>query len=149
MRWAPDGNVRHPFKLFAARGSERLAVIQRLPFGELEASAGALLTVLLALLTTGVAGDEAFGLERLAELGVEDHEGAGDAELDCVGLTHDTAALDGGDHVEGLADVCDAERPLGCSALLGGDEVDVALFFVDGELTAAGAEEYAGDGGLA
>ncbi len=98
-----------------------------LSLGELEACASALLAVLLALLTTRVAGNEAFCLERLAELGVEFHEGACDAELDGVGLAHDAATLDGGDDVEGLADVGDAERALGGCALLSGDEVDVRL----------------------
>src|SRR5580693_234816 len=100
--------------------TRKATTIERLAFAELEASASALLTVLLALFTTRVAGNEAFCLERLAKLGVEFHEGASDAELDCIGLAHDAATLYGGDDVEGLADVGDAERPLGGCALLSG-----------------------------
>src|SRR5580693_7378990 len=105
--------------------TRKATTIERLAFAELEASACALLTVLLALFTARVAGNEAFCLERLAELGVEYHESAGDAEFDGVGLSHDAATLDGGDDVEGLADIGDAERTLGGCALLSGDEVDV------------------------
>src|SRR5260370_32718526 len=140
MRWAPGRQVRHPFKRIAATGGKRLAGLERLPLGELEASASALLTVLLALLPARIAGGEAFCLEGLAELRVEDHQGAGDAELDGVGLTHDTTTLDGGDDVEGLFDAGDAEGTLRSGALLGGDEVDVALLLVDGELAAAGTQ---------
>src|SRR5271170_3220010 len=110
---------------------------EKLPLGELEASASALLAVLLALFTTRIAGNEAFCFERLAELGVEFHEGASDAELDGVGLAHDAATLNGGDDIEGFTDVGDAEGPLGGCALLSGDEVGVGLFAVDGEFAAA------------
>src|SRR5665213_797285 len=78
-----------------------------LSLAELETCACALLAVLLALLTTRIAGNEAFRLERLTQLRVELHEGTGDAELHGVCLSHDAAALDGGDDVEGLADVGD------------------------------------------
>src|ERR1700722_4100134 len=148
-------NVRHPFKLCrpdlkeqnptAKDFAERLF----LSLGELEACACTLLAVLLALFATRVAGNEAFCFERLAELRVEYHEGAGDAELYGVSLAHDAATLDGGDDVEGLADVGDAERPLSGCALLCGDEVDVTLFFVDGEFAAARTQEDACDRGLA
>src|SRR3984885_15978819 len=129
--------------------SKDFAEMLFLSLAELEACASTLLAVFLALLTTRVAGNEAFCLERLAELGVEFHEGACDAELDCIGLAHDAATLYGGDDVEGLADVGDAERPLGGCTLLSGDEVDVTLFFVDGEFAAAWTQEDACDRGLA
>src|ERR1700758_3456949 len=131
MRWAPEnisgthsncvGLVPEEKKATAKDFAERLF----LSLGELEASASALLAVLLALFTTRVAGNEAFCLERLAELGIEFHQCAGDAELDRVGLSHDAAALDGGDDVEGLFDPGDAGGTLGGCALLGGDRVDV------------------------
>src|SRR6202047_4609557 len=116
-----------------SNSKENLAAKLFLALGELEACTCTLLTVLLALLTARIAGNEAFRLERLAELRVEFHQGAGDAQLDRIGLAHDAATLDRGDDVEGLADVGDAERTLGGCALLGGDEVDVRLFAVDGE----------------
>src|SRR5277367_4436386 len=125
--------------------ANKSAVQLCLSLGELEACTSTLLAVLLALLTTRIAGNEAFCLERLAELGVEYHEGAGDAELDGVCLAHDSTTLDSGDDVEGLFDAGDAERPLGSCALLGGDEVDFGLFAVDGEFAAARTQEDACD----
>ena len=50
---------------------------KRLALRELEASACALLTVLLALLDASVAGHQAIGLERLAKLDVELPSGRG------------------------------------------------------------------------
>src|ERR1700679_801745 len=122
---------------------------QQLPLAELEASASALLAVLLAFLAAAVAGNHAFSLERLAELDVEEHERAGDAELDCIGLAHHAATLDRGEDVECFVDVGDAERLFGRGALLFGDEVFVELLAVDGELAGAGAQEDAGDCALA
>src|ERR1700679_1070489 len=151
-----ERNVRHPFKLCRPDLEEQMKATANdlaerllLSFRELEACACTLLAVLLTFFATRVAGDEAFCLGRLAELRVEDHEGAGDAEFDRVSLAHDAATFYGGDDVEGLADVGDAERPLGGCALLGGDEVDFKLFFVDGEFAAARTQEDACDRGLA
>src|SRR5947209_4827182 len=79
-----------------------------LALAELEASSCTLLSVLLALFGARITGDEAFALERLAELGVEHHQRAGNAELHGVSLTHHAATANGGDDVEGLADVGDA-----------------------------------------
>src|ERR1700761_2923569 len=124
MRWAP-AEVSGTHSNCESPKYDGLSARQRLSLGELEASASALLAVLLALLTTRVAGNEAFCLERLAELGVELHQCAGDAELDGIGLSHDAATLDGGDDIEGLADVGDTEGALCGCALLRGDEVDV------------------------
>src|SRR5208283_995448 len=64
-----------------------------LPLRELEASACALLSVLLAFLAARVAGDESLGLERLAQLRVELHQRARNTQLHRVGLTHHAAAL--------------------------------------------------------
>ena len=63
-----------------------------LPLRELEASASALLAVLLAFLAASVTGNHAACLEGLAQLDIEDHERAGDAELDGIGLAVDAAA---------------------------------------------------------
>src|SRR5580698_6941186 len=148
LRTDAGRGVRHPLKL---RGPliRQAAVLQRLALGELEAGASTLLTVLLALLTTRVAGNEAFCLERFTQLGVELHQGARDAELNCVGLTHDAATANGGEDVEGLADVGDAERTPGGCALLCGYEVDVNFFLIDGKFAAARAQENARNRGLA
>jgi hypothetical protein len=95
-----ERNVRHPFKLCRPDLEEQMKATANdlaerllLSFRELEACACTLLAVLLTFFATRVAGDEAFCLERLAELRVEDHEGAGDAELDRVGLAHDAATF--------------------------------------------------------
>src|SRR5580704_10631385 len=141
-------DVRHRLNL---RGPivRRRTRLQELALGELEAGASTLLTVLLALLTTRVAGNEAFGLERFTQLRVEYHQCACDAELNRVGLAHDAATANGGDDVEGLADVGDAERALGCCALLCCNEVDVNFLLVDSEFAAARAQEDARDRRLA
>src|ERR1700722_8229759 len=105
-----------------------------LPLRELEASASALLAVLLAFLAARIACDHTVGLQRLAQLNVELHQCAGNAELDSIGLAVDAAALDRGQDVEGLIDVGNAERLLGCGALRRRHEVLLEVFAVDGEL---------------
>ena len=65
---------------------------QRLALAKLEPLAGALLPVLLALLDAGIAGEQALAFERLAEIGVEFEQGAGDAHLDRISLSADAAA---------------------------------------------------------
>jgi hypothetical protein len=70
-------------------------------------------------LPRAIAGDHAAGLERLAQLDVEDHQSAGDAELDGIGLAVDAATLDGGEDVEGLVDVGDAEGSLAAARCAG------------------------------
>ena len=55
-----------------------------LALGELEALAGALLTVLLTLLDASVAGQQAISLQGLAQFSIELKQGAGNAELDCI-----------------------------------------------------------------
>src|SRR3984885_5075033 len=117
MLKSPPDNMGPSFEERDKSNSKDLAVRLFLSLAELEASASALLTVLLTLFTTRVAGNEAFCLERLAELGVEFHEGACDAELDGIGLAHNSTAFDGGDDVEGLFDAGDAEGALGGCAL--------------------------------
>src|SRR5208283_2027449 len=114
-----------------------------LPLRELEASACALLSVLLAFLAARVAGDESLGLERLAQLRVELHQRARNTQLHRVGLTHHAAAAHRGNHVEGLADVGDAQRTPCRRPLLRGHKVRVALLLVDRELAAAGAQKHA------
>src|SRR6516162_503253 len=65
----------------SGRRAERGASSFRLALGELEAGAGAALTVLLALLDARVARHEARLLERRAERRVDLHQRAGDAVL--------------------------------------------------------------------
>src|SRR5580765_5074583 len=66
-----------------------------LPLRELEALAGAGLSVLLALLHPRVAGEEAFLAQRGAQRLVDLDEGAGDAEANRAGLARQPAAQRG------------------------------------------------------
>src|SRR6476469_905590 len=72
---------------------------KRLTLRELEGPAGLGLAVLLALDHAGVAGQEATLLEHATQLGLEIGESLGDAMAHSAGLTGQTAACDGADHV--------------------------------------------------
>src|SRR3954469_22107220 len=67
---------------------------------ELEAAAGFLLAVLLALDDARVAGEESFLLERRAKLGLEVGERLRDAVAHGARLAREAAACDRHDHVE-------------------------------------------------
>src|SRR5437764_5092608 len=71
-----------------------------LPFAELEALAGALLPVLLALFAARIAREQAFALQLFTQLGVEHDERAGNAQLHCARLPVHAAAGHRGQHVE-------------------------------------------------
>ena len=64
-----------------------------LPLGELEPLTCALLTVLLALVLAGIAGQETELLELAAQFGVELHQGPCDTETGCAGLACEAAAV--------------------------------------------------------
>src|SRR6185503_8994405 len=72
----------------------------RSALGELEAGAGAALTVLLALLHARIAREEAGLLEALAQLAVVDLQRARDAVADRSGLAARAAAVHRDDDVE-------------------------------------------------
>ena len=74
-----------------------------LTLAELEALAGALLTVLLAFLLARIAGHEAFSLQLATQLRVELLQGTGNAHANCTGLGHYAAAIASGDYVEARA----------------------------------------------
>ena len=76
---------------------------------ELGSAAGGFQAVLLTLLHTRIAGEEAGGLEGGAELGVDLQQSAGHAVADGAGLAGHAAAGDGGDDVH-------------LAQLLGGDQ---------------------------
>jgi len=71
-----------------------------LALAELEALAGAFLSVLLTLFAAGIAGEHAFRLELLAQFKIEDEQCAGNTHADCVRLSVDAAAGTGGEHIE-------------------------------------------------
>src|SRR6476646_11595922 len=84
----------------------------RLALRELEAGAGALLAVLLALLHAGIAREETSLLETLAQLHVVELERAGDAVADRAGLAAGTAAVDRHHDVEFVVRLGERKRLL-------------------------------------
>src|ERR1700761_1813050 len=115
----------------------------RLALAELESLSGALLPVLLALLDTRVAGEQTFGLQRLAQLDVELQKGAGDTHLHRIGLSANAAARHIGKDVKGRKHLDQYERPLGGDALLFGDEVLLETLLVAGKFPFPGAQKPA------
>src|SRR3954451_1220711 len=83
-----------------------------LALGELEAGAGALLSVLLALLHARIAREETGLLQPLAKLGVVNLKGAGDAVTDRTGLTARTTTINGDDEIELVVRLGERERLL-------------------------------------
>src|SRR3954468_11184397 len=79
---------------------------------ELEAGAGALLSVLLALLHARIAREEAGLLEALAKFGVVDLKRARDAVANRSGLAARAAAVDGHDDIEAVRRLSERERLL-------------------------------------
>src|ERR1035441_8941356 len=112
-----------------------------LALAELEPCASALLPVLLAFLHTRVAGHQAFGLEHLAQFGIELDQRAGNAQFDGISLCANAAALDGGHHIEAGSQFDQSQRALGGHALLLGDEVDFECLAVDLPLARAGTQK--------
>src|SRR5688572_5594740 len=120
-----------------------------LPLAELEAAAGALLPVLLALLDAGVPGEEARLLEPLAQLEVEHAQRAGDAVPQRAGLGHRAAPVEVRDHVELLQGLGHRERLLGHHLQgLVAPEVFVDGAVVQLHLAVAGPQPDTGDRGL-
>src|SRR3984893_17414083 len=116
---------------------------------ELEAGAGALLAVLLALLLPRVAGQEAGRLQAVAQLDVVLEQGARDAVPDRPGLPGAAAALDRGDDVEFLHRLGDQERLLDDHLQHFVGKIVVQGAPVDLQGAAAGLEEDTRRGGLA
>ena len=89
--------------------------------------------VLLALLHSGVAGQEAGGLQSGAVLGVQAQQGAGHAVADGAGLAGDAAAGDGDNQVN-LAQGVGGDQGLADQQLQGLQaEVLVDIAAVDGD----------------
>ena len=120
-----------------------------LTLGELGGAAGGLQTVFLALLHSGVAGQQASGLQDGAVLLVDQEQSAGNAVADGAGLAGDAAAGDGGDDVH-LAQLLGGDQGLADQQLQGlQTEVIVDVTAVDGDGAGAVLEQMdAGHGGL-
>ena len=121
----------------------------RLSLGELGSPAGGLETVLLALLHSGVAGEEAGLLQDGAVVLAGQQQGAGDAVAQSARLTADAAALDGGNDVH-LALAGGGHQGLTDDHLQSlQTEILVNIAAVDGDgAGAAGIDLDAGDRGL-
>src|SRR5580698_542222 len=112
---------------------------------ELEPLTGALLSVLLALLRASVARKQPFGLQRLAQFGIELDQCAGDAHLHRIGLRAHAAALHGGKHVEGRQELGQHQRTNRRNPLLFGHEIDLKTLAVYLEVAAAWAQKHTRD----
>src|ERR1700730_13471319 len=120
-----------------------------LPLGILEALARALLSVLLAFLGAGVTADHAFRLELLAQFDVEQHQSAGDAQFDRIGLPIHPAARHPGKDIERARRLGRKQWLPGARALRLGDEILFKRTSVDFEIAAARTQIDARDCRLA
>src|SRR5438067_2855459 len=115
--------------------------LKTLPLAELEALAGALLPVLLALFAARIAREQAFALQLLAQLSIELDERAGNAQLYRACLAVHPAAGHRNQHVEVGGGFAGNQRLPRFAALRFGHEIFVKRPPVDGEFTAAGAQK--------
>ena len=109
----------------------------RLSLAELRCATSGFEAVLLTLLHTRIAGEEASGLQGGAELLIGQQQGAGHTVTDSAGLTGDAAAGDGGNDVH-LAQLLGGSQGLTDQQLQGlQTEVLVDVTAVDGDRTGA------------
>ena len=97
------GTFHAPFVLRAQKNSthpSECCAKTRLSLGELGRAAGGFQAVLLALLHSGVAGQEPGGLQRGTISGVHHQKSSGDTVADGAGLAGHAAAADGGFHID-------------------------------------------------
>src|SRR5713226_601443 len=125
----------------------RKLVLSKLALGELEALAGALLPVLLALLAARVAREKPFGLQLFAEFSVEHEQRAGNAHANCVGLSVNAAAGNIGHHIKRGGSFARDQRLLGRATLRIRHKILIESTAVHREIARAGTQEnprYAG-----
>ena len=117
--------------------------------GELGSAAGGLQTVLLTLLHTRIAGQEASGLQSGTIVLVSQQQGAGNTVTDSAGLAGHAAAGNGSHDVE-LLDVAGGDQGLANQQLQGLQaELIVDVTTIDGNgASAVGEQVHAGNGGL-
>src|SRR6185312_2263589 len=119
------------------------AVPWNLPLAELEALACSLLSVLLALFTASIAGEEAFNLQLLTQLHVKLQQGAGNAHLQSPSLAIDSAAINIGVDIKSGRSLAHHQRLADFHPLRVGQKVLVELTSIHSELTAAGPQKNA------
>src|SRR3954471_10244101 len=141
--------MRSPPKRRAPRRRPSTTLYSALALGELEAAAGAGAAILLALDHAAVAGQEAAGLHRPAQAGLELGQRLGDAVTHRAGLARQAAAGHRGDDVELAVALADVERLLDHHLLGRAREVDLLVTAIDGDLAGAKLHPDAGDGVLA
>ena len=118
--------------------------------GELRCATGGLQTVLLTLLHTRIAGQEAGLLQDGAVLGVHQQQGAADAVTQGAGLAGNAAAFHGSNNVH-LAQGIGGGQRLTDDHLQGlQTEVLVDVAAIDGDIAGTVLKQmHAGNGGLA
>lgn len=115
-----------------------------LTLGELRSLTGLVKTVLLTLDDSGVDGDEAVGLEGLAEVSVDQEKCACDAKACCAFLCGIATTLDGDVDVEPSVESHEIERPEQVDHEILVGEVLLSLDSVDGDLSGSTLEEDTG-----
>jgi len=120
-----------------------------LALGELEALAGAFLTVLLAFVLPGVTGEEASLFEGRAKLCVESDQRAGKTKANGPGLPGDAAAMGQHQNIETITLFGENERQFGRNTGAFRGEVVLKCTAIDRELARSGTEENTGDAGFA
>src|SRR5215472_18846295 len=118
--------------------------LRSLPFAELEALACALLSILLAFFGAGIAREEAFYLQFLAQLGVELQQRTGNPHLERAGLAVHAAARDIGVDIKSRNGLAGHQRLFHFHALRFRQEVFVQFAAVHLKLAAAGTQENPG-----
>jgi hypothetical protein len=121
----------------------------RLTLAELEAFAGAGLTVLLTFAHTRIAGQETSGLKRSAQGGVDFEQRTSDAVANSAGLASRTAAFDVHTHVKFADAIGRDQRLLDDHAKHFGREIGFECAAVHGDFTGTARETNTGDSGLA
>ena len=120
-----------------------------LAFRELEALAGAFLSVLLALVLPGVTRQQAGLFQEGAKFRVVGDQSAGNAETHCAGLTRDSAAIGEHQNVETITLLGRYQRELCRDTARFGGEVVLKRTAIDRDLARTGAQENSGDASLA
>ena len=120
-----------------------------LAFGELEALARALLTVLLSLMCASVARKKPELLQFAAQLGVKFNQGACNAQSCRAGLAANSTTLGQDENVEALCRLGGKQRLPHVGACRFTNEIILERPVINGDLTFTGPQENAGSRGLA